>query len=173
MGGNDSLIFDGASLALTADGKIAAQALSFSKKTWFLLDTETGQGEIHPQPRQEIEYAFRALVIGTRDYVYKCGFKVVLVGLSGGIDSAVVASIAPQTRSAQNVPGVSMPGPYSSEGSKDDAALSRGEESGINLITLPIGSVFDAYRRRWRRSSERWLPTLPRKIFRRASEEII
>jgi NAD+ synthase (glutamine-hydrolysing) len=96
VGGNDSLIFDGASLALTADGKIAAQALAFEEDL-VLFDTATGQGEIHPVPRQEIEYAYKALVIGTRDYVTKCGFKNVLVGLSGGVDSAVVR-LSPWTR---------------------------------------------------------------------------
>ncbi len=145
VGGNDSLIFDGASLALTADGKVAAQALAFEEDL-VLFDTETGQGEIHPQPRQEIEYAYRALVIGTRDYVRKCGFKKALVGLSGGIDSAVVAAIAVDALGADNVQGVSMPGPYSSEGSKNDAkALA--QSLGIKLITLPIGDVFDAYRK--------------------------
>ncbi len=145
VGGNDSLIFDGASLALTADGKVAAQALAFEEDL-VLFDTATSQGEIHPQPRQEIEYAYRALVIGTRDYVSKCGFKKVLVGLSGGIDSAVVAAIAVDALGAENVQGVSMPGPYSSEGSRDDAkALAK--NLGINLITLPIGEVFDSYRK--------------------------
>jgi len=145
VGGNDSLIFDGASLALTADGKIAAQALAFEEDL-VMFDTETGQGEIHAQPKQEIEYAYRALVLGTRDYVSKCGFKRVLVGLSGGIDSAVVAAIAVDALGAANVQGVSMPGPFSSEGSKDDAkALA--QNLGIELIPLPIGGVFDAYRK--------------------------
>jgi NAD+ synthase (glutamine-hydrolysing) len=145
VGGNDGLIFDGASLALTADGKVAAQALAFEEDL-VLFDTETGQGEIHPQPRQEIEYAYRALLIGTRDYVSKCGFKTVLVGLSGGVDSAVVASIAVEALGAENVQGVSMPGPYSSQGSQDDAkALAK--NLGINLITLPISEVFESYRR--------------------------
>jgi NAD+ synthase (glutamine-hydrolysing) len=144
VGGNDSLIFDGASLALTADGKVAAQALAFEEDL-VLFDSETGQGEIHPQPREEIEYAYRALVIGTRDYVSKCGFKRVLVGLSGGVDSAVVASIAVDALGAANVQGVSMPGPFSSEGSKNDAkALA--SNLGIQLITIPITDVFHAYR---------------------------
>jgi len=145
VGGNDSLIFDGASLALTADGKVAAQALAFEEDL-VLFDTETGYGEIHPQPREEIAYAYRALVIGTRDYVSKCGFKKALVGLSGGVDSAVVASIAVDALGAENVQGVSMPGPYSSEGSKEDAkALA--SNLGIQLITVPISDVFDAYRK--------------------------
>ena len=144
FGGNDSLIFDGASVALTPDGKVASQALAFEEDL-VLFDTVTGEGEIHEQPRQEIEYAYRALVIGTRDYVQKCGFKKVLVGLSGGIDSAVVDAIATEALGAQNVLGVSMPGPFSSEGSKKDAA-SLAQNLGIEFMTLPIGGVFDAYR---------------------------
>ena len=143
-GGNDSLIFDGASVALTPDGKVAAQALAFEEDL-VLFDTETGEGEIHEQPRQEIEYAFRALVTGTRDYVHKCGFKKVLVGLSGGIDSAVVAAMAVAALGAENVLGVSMPGPFSSEGSKSDAAAVA-KNLGIEFMTLPISDVFDAYR---------------------------
>src|ERR1700738_2447442 len=145
VGGNDSLIFDGASLALTADGKVAARGLAFEEDL-VLFDTETGQGELHPQPREEIEYAYRALVTGTRDYVSKCGFKKVLVGLSGGVDYAVVATIAVDALGAENVQGVSMPGPYSSEGSKNDAkAVATNLD--IELITLPIGEVFNSYRK--------------------------
>jgi len=145
VGGDDSLIFDGASMALTAEGKVAAQALAFEEDL-VLFDTVTGEGEIHKQPHEEIAYAYRALITGTQDYVRKCGFKRVLVGLSGGIDSAVVASIAVDALGASNVLGVSMPGPYSSEGSKSDAkALAH--NLGIELITLPIGEVFDAYQK--------------------------
>jgi NAD+ synthase (glutamine-hydrolysing) len=145
VGGDDSLIFDGASMALTADGNVAAQALAFQEDL-VLFDTATGQGDIHAQPHEEIAYAHRALIIGTSDYVRKCSFKKVLVGLSGGIDSAVVAAIAVEALGAENVLGVSMPGPYSSEGSKADArALAK--NLGIQLVTVPITDVFDAYRR--------------------------
>src|SRR5246500_662573 len=145
VGGDDSLIFDGASMAVTADGKVAAQALAFEEDL-VLFDTETGEGEFHPQPPEEIEYAYRALVVGTRDYVSKCGFKKVLVGLSGGIDSAVVAAIAVDALGAGNVQGVSMPGPFSSEGSKQDAkALA--DNLGIGMVTIPITDVFEAYRK--------------------------
>jgi NAD+ synthase/NAD+ synthase (glutamine-hydrolysing) len=143
VGGNDSLIFDGASMALTSDGKVAAQALSFEEDL-VLFDTASGAGEIHPQPKEEIAYAYRALVIGTRDYVQKCGFKKVLVGLSGGVDSAVVAAIAVDALGAENLLGVSMPGPYSSEGSRADAKALAGN-LGIPFITVPITDVFEAY----------------------------
>src|SRR5580765_3639669 len=145
VGGDDSLIFDGASMAVTADGRVAAQAAAFEEDL-VLFDTETGEGEFHPQPPEEIEYAYRALVVGTRDYVGKCGFKKVLIGLSGGIDSAVVASIAVDALGAENVQGVSMPGPFSSEGSKQDAkALA--QNLGISVVTIPISEVFDSYRK--------------------------
>ncbi|HYL83221.1 MAG TPA: NAD+ synthase [Candidatus Angelobacter sp.] len=145
VGGNDSLIFDGASMALTADGNVAAQALAFEEDI-VLFDTATGKGELHEQPQEEIAYTYRALLTGTRDYVRKCGFKKVLVGLSGGVDSAVVASIAVESLGAENVLGVSMPGPFSSEGSKTDAtALAK--NLGIEFIALPITDVFAAYKK--------------------------
>ena len=144
VGGNDSLIFDGASVALTLDGKVAAQAAAFEEDL-VLFDTATGRGEIHEQPPEEIVYALRALVMGTRDYVHKCRFTKAVVGLSGGIDSAVVAAIAVEALGAENVLGVSMPGPFSSEGSKADAQAVA-KNLGIELKTIPISTVFDAYR---------------------------
>ncbi len=145
VGGDDSLIFDGASMALTADGNVAAQALAFEEDL-VLFDTVTGKGEIHEQPQEEIAYAYHALITGTRDYVRKCNFKKVLVGLSGGIDSAVVGSLAVAALGAENVLGVFMPGPFSSEGSKTDAAA-LAKNLGIKLIVLAITDVFEAYNR--------------------------
>jgi len=143
VGGDDSLIFDGASIAITAEGRIAAQAKAFEEDV-VLFDTTTGEGDIHEQPDDEIAYAYQALVTGTRDYVRKCRFAKAIVGLSGGVDSAVVASIAVAALGASNVLGVSMPGPYSSEGSKADAkALA--QNLGIEFLTVPISEVFDAY----------------------------
>ncbi|HTZ33893.1 MAG TPA: NAD+ synthase [Methylomirabilota bacterium] len=144
VGGNDSLIFDGASIALTASGRIAAQAKAFEEDL-VLFDTVTAEGDLHDQPTSEVASAFQALVLGTRDYVRKCGFSKAIVGLSGGVDSAVVASIAVSALGRENVLGVSMPGPYSSEGSKTDAqALAH--NLGIELLAIPIASVFDAYK---------------------------
>jgi NAD+ synthase (glutamine-hydrolysing) len=143
VGGNDSLIFDGASTAFSAAGKIAAQAKAFEEDL-VLFDTTTGEGEIHEQPLDEIAYAYQALLLGTRDYVRKCNFTKTIVGLSGGVDSAVVASIAVAALGPSNVLGVSMPGPYSSEGSKTDAqALAH--NLGIGFLSIPISSVFDSY----------------------------
>jgi NAD+ synthase (glutamine-hydrolysing) len=143
VGGNDSLVFDGASIALTADGKVAAQAKAFEEDL-VLFDTVTGQGDLHEQPGPEIAYAHNALVLGTRDYVRKCNFSKTIVGLSGGVDSAVVASLAVEALGPENVLGVSMPGPYSSEGSRTDAqALTH--NLGIQFLSIPIASVFEAY----------------------------
>jgi NAD+ synthase (glutamine-hydrolysing) len=145
VGGDDNLIFDGASMAINADGRVAAQALAFQEDL-VLFDTATGQGEIHKQPPTEIAYAYEALLTGTADYVRKCGFKKVLIGLSGGIDSSVVACIAVHALGAENVLGVSMPGPFSSAGSKNDAA-GLAKNLGIQFITLPITDVFEEYKR--------------------------
>ena len=144
VGGDDNLIFDGASMAINADGRVAAQALAFQEDL-VLFDTATGQGEIHKQPPTEIAYAYEALLTGTADYVRKCGFKKVLIGLSGGIDSSVVACIAVHALGAENVLGVSMPGPFSSAGSKNDAAA-LAKNLGIQFITLPITDVFEQYK---------------------------
>ncbi len=145
VGGDDSLIFDGSSIAITARGEIAAQAKAFEEDL-ALFDTVTGRGEIHQQPESEIAYAHHALVTGTRDYVRKCRFSKAIVGLSGGVDSAVVASIAVDALGASNVLGVSMPGPYSSEGSKTDARL-LSQNLGIEFLSIPIARVFEAYQR--------------------------
>jgi NAD+ synthase (glutamine-hydrolysing) len=143
VGGNDSLIFDGASVAFTADGRIAAHAKAFEEDL-VLFDTVTNEGDIHEQPPDEIAYSYQALVLGTRDYVRKCNFSKTIVGLSGGVDSAVVAAIAVAALGKENVLGVSMPGPYSSEGSRTDAqALAR--NLGIEFQTIPISQVFDSY----------------------------
>jgi len=143
VGGDDSLIFDGASIALTPDGKIAAQAKAFEEDI-VLFDTITGEGEIHSQVKEEIAYAYQALILGTRDYVRKCKFSRAIVGLSGGVDSALVAAIAVDALGKENVLGVSMPGPYSSEGSKADAQC-LAHNLGIEFLTIPITSVFDSY----------------------------
>jgi len=144
VGGNDSLLFDGSSIALTADARVAAQARSFEEDL-VCFDSAAGTGDIRSQPVDELACAYSALVCGTRDYVRKCGFRRVLVGLSGGIDSAVVGCIAAAAVGPENVLGVSMPGPYSSEGSLRDARK-LAENLGIQVLVLPIGDVFGSYR---------------------------
>src|SRR5271170_7264791 len=145
VGGNDSLIFDGSSVAFMPDGRVAARAKSFEEDLIF-FDTVTGEGDIRPVIEDELEAAFRALVMGTRDYVRKCGFKKVVVGLSGGVDSAMVAAIATEALGKENVLGVGMPGPYSSEGSLRDARQ-LAHNLGIEFVTLPISDTFNCYRK--------------------------
>ena len=145
VGGNDSLVFDGSSVAFTAGGKLGALASSFRDDLVF-FDVSTGAGDIRSQPKDELEAAYDALVCGTRDYVYKCGFRDVVIGLSGGIDSALVAAIAADALGPQNVLGVSMPGPYSSPGSSCDAKK-LAENLGIPYQILPINEIFETYRR--------------------------
>ncbi|HYY69098.1 MAG TPA: NAD+ synthase, partial [Terriglobales bacterium] len=145
VGGNDQLVFDGSSLALGPEGQVVAQAKSFEDDLVF-LDTETLAGDMHPQIEGLEASAYAALVLGTRDYVRKCGFQRVIVGLSGGIDSALTACIAVDALGAENVTGVSMPGPYSSRGSIEDArALVN--NLGINFEIVRITEIFDDYRK--------------------------
>jgi NAD+ synthase (glutamine-hydrolysing) len=145
VGGNDSLVFDGSSVAFMGDGRIAALAKSFDEDLVF-FNTATGEGDIRPRIGEEIEAVYRALALGTRDYVRKCGFKQVVIGLSGGVDSSLVAAIAVDALGPENVTGVAMPGPYSSEGSLRDAkALAK--NLGIRLLIMGINEEFHSYRK--------------------------
>ena len=120
VGGNDSLVFDGSSLVIAPDGRVVAQGKSFEEDLIY-FDSGKLTGDMHPQIVGEEASAYEALVLGTRDYVRKCGFQRAIIGLSGGIDSALTASIAADALGPENVIGVGMPGPYSSQGSIDDA----------------------------------------------------
>ncbi|MBI3404017.1 MAG: NAD+ synthase [Acidobacteria bacterium] len=144
VGGNDSLVFDGGSIAVTAEGRVAAQARLFDEDL-VLFDTETGLGEVHPQTPDELEAIYLALVCGTRDYVRKTGFAKVVIGLSGGIDSALVAAIAAAALGAENVLGVAMPGPFSSDHSLRDAK-SLADNLGIRYQMLDINEAYRTYR---------------------------
>jgi len=146
-GGNDGLVFDGASLVVGPKGDVVARGASFAENL-LVFDTDTGAqvgGEAASGPvLDEVEEVWKALVLGTRDYVRKCGFTKVLVGLSGGIDSALVAAIAVEALGAENVLGVGMPSEYSSLGSIGDArALAK--NLGVRFELLPIHDVFAQY----------------------------
>jgi len=144
VGGNDSLVFDGSSVVLNAEGKVIAQGRSFEEDLIYFDSTDLS-GEIHEQIAGDDASAYAALVLGTRDYMQKCGFRMAIVGLSGGIDSALTAAIATDAVGPENVIGVGMPGPYSSEGSIDDArALA--QNLGIRFELLTINPVYEAYR---------------------------
>jgi NAD+ synthase (glutamine-hydrolysing) len=145
VGGNDSLVFDGSSVVFDPTGKIIAQCKSFEEDMVF-FDSEQLSGEIHEQIAGDEASAYSALVLGTRDYVRKCGFKQVIVGLSGGIDSALTAAIAADAVGPANVIGVGMPGPYSSEGSIEDAKT-LASNLGIRFELLCITEVVEKYRK--------------------------
>jgi NAD+ synthase/NAD+ synthase (glutamine-hydrolysing) len=145
VGGNDSLVFDGSSLVLDRAGNVIAQGKSFEEDLVY-FDSEKLTGEMHPQIEGEEASAFAALVLGTRDYVRKCGFRQVIIGLSGGIDSALTATVAAEAVGPENVIGVAMPGPYSSEGSIADART-LAENLGIRFELLPITNMVDAARK--------------------------
>jgi NAD+ synthase (glutamine-hydrolysing) len=143
VGGNDSLVFDGSSMVIAPDGRLVAQARSFEEDL-VLFDSDSLAGDLHPQIEGLEASAYATLVLGTRDYVRKCGFHRVIVGLSGGVDSALTAAIATDALGPQNVIGVGMPGPYSSRGSIDDARALAGN-LGIRFETIRITETFDAY----------------------------
>ena len=143
VGGNDSLVFDGSSFALGPDSNVITQAKSFDEDLVY-FHTESLTGDMHQQDPGVEASAYSALVLGTRDYVRKCGFQRVVLGLSGGIDSALTACIAVDALGRQNVIGVSMPGPYSSQGSIDDSA-ELAKNLGIQFEPVPIGDIFDSY----------------------------
>ena len=145
VGGNDSVIFDGSSVVIGPDGSIIAEARSFSEDLIY-CDTESLEGDRHPQIEGDEANAYSALVLGTRDYVHKCGFRKALVGLSGGIDSALTAAIAVDALGAENVMGIGMPGPYSSPGSIEDAAA-LAKNLGIRFEIIPIGDIYESFRK--------------------------
>ena len=147
VGGNDHLVFDGSSFAVDAAGGLTARAHSFEEDLVFWEIGESGQadgGRGGPRPAadsaDEYEAVYDALVLGCRDYVRKCGFDKAIVGLSGGIDSALTVVIAADALGAENVTGVAMPGPYSSAGSVIDARHTA-ETLGIRFETLDINGA--------------------------------
>jgi NAD+ synthase (glutamine-hydrolysing) len=144
VGGNDSLVFDGSSLVVNREGNVIAQGLSFEEDLIY-FDSQSLTGEMHQEVAGDEASVYSALVLGTRDYIQKCGFRKAIVGLSGGIDSALTAVIAADAVGADNVIGVGMPGPYSSPGSIEDAR-SLAKNLGIRFELLSINPVYDAYR---------------------------
>jgi len=146
VGGNDSLIFDGSSLALNARGELIAQAASFEEDLVLvdpLLDS-LGAPVVPAPDEDDTAAAYHALVLGTRDYVRKCGFQKAIVALSGGIDSALVAAIAKDALGAENVLGIGMPSPYSSAGSIDDSRR-LAANLGIGYEVINISALFEQY----------------------------
>ncbi len=139
VGGNDQLVFDGNSIAVGASGNLIAQLAAFREDEKVVDTDSTTAMEFHE--RKTPEELFAALSLGVRDYFRKCNFHSAVIGLSGGVDSAVTAIIAVNALGAENVTGVSMPSPYSSRGSIDDArALAH--NLGIKFLEIPITDAF-------------------------------
>jgi len=142
VGGNDELIFDGSSVALSSNGKTIGQAPSF-ESSCSVIDLESGPAEMKDEDLLEMESIHQALVLGLRDYAHKSGFRKGLIGLSGGIDSAVTAALAVEALGKENVIGISLPSAISSDHSRDDArALA--QNLGIAYHTLPIQKIVDS-----------------------------
>jgi NAD+ synthetase len=142
-GGNDELIFDGTSMAFNAEGGLVARAKSF-EEDFVVVDT-SGSPFLQPTVVPDEENIYKALVLGLRDYMRKCGFKSAVLGLSGGIDSALVACLAVEALGAKNVRGVSLPSRYSSQGSLEDARL-LAARLGIAYDVIPIEPPFASVR---------------------------
>lgn len=159
VGANDSLIFDGDSFAMNAEGEVIGQACAFQEDL-VLVDTRQDEPIRVTHVREEVATAatqaggpaecqrtWDALVLGTRDYLRKCGFRKALVGLSGGIDSALVAVIAVAALGAENVQAIGMPSEFSSSGSLTDAEL-LAQNLGIPFDVLPIREIYDQFTHR-------------------------
>lgn len=153
VGGQDELVFDGGSMVLASDGTVVASAVEFAEellvcdlllpKSKSAVAPQQSRGDI-AEPMDENAQIFSALVLGTRDYVQKNGFTDVVIGLSGGVDSALVAAIATQALGSEHVHGVAMPSRYSSTGSISDAEL-LARNLGIDIQTISIEPAFGAY----------------------------
>ena len=142
-GGNDELVFDGNSIAMNRRGETIAQLPAFQEAEAVL---ETEATEVVAVREREVSADLSdALSLGVCDYLRKCGFKTAVLGLSGGIDSAVVAALAVRALGPENVLGVSMPSPYSSRGSIDDA-LALARNLGIKCLEIPIGDAFACFK---------------------------
>jgi len=143
VGGNDDLIFDGVSFVIDSNGEIKARCKDF-EEDFVVYDFDSNTGEVHYISQSEEESLFKALCLGVKDYCGKIGFKKVVIGLSGGIDSAVTAAIAVCALGKENVTGITMPSIYSSEGSVNDSEK-LAHNLGIEFLNAPIVNMFDSY----------------------------
>lgn len=141
VGGNDELVFDGNSLVFNGAGELIAQGRAF-EEDFVVVDTGSSP-PISPRAPPEEECVYKALVLGLRDYFHKCGFQSAVLGLSGGIDSALVACLAVAALGPDHVQGVSLPSQFSSQGSLDDARL-LAQRLGLRYDVIPIQPCFEA-----------------------------
>jgi NAD+ synthase (glutamine-hydrolysing) len=144
VGANDELIFDGRSLLVDARGEAVEAFPSFHEFLQTVNTTTAGDPRQY-EPHDRTESIYQALVLGIRDYTRKCGFSKVTLGLSGGIDSSLVCCLAREALGAENVLGVSMPSPYSSEASVKDAKQ-LAQNLGVEFRVIPITDIMDSYR---------------------------
>ncbi|MGM3308339.1 NAD+ synthase [Anabaena sp. WFMT] len=148
VGGNDDLIFDGRSFALNRQGEVICRAKGFESDLLVVefdeIQRDLQLGVVSSVYESEDEEIWHALILGVKDYIQKCHFSQVVLGLSGGIDSALVAAIATAALGKENVFGVLMPSPYSSQHSISDA-LALGENLGIKTHILPIGELMQGF----------------------------
>jgi NAD+ synthase (glutamine-hydrolysing) len=143
VGANDSLIFDGDSLVVGPDGDVLAQGHAFAEDL-VVFDTSAAATPLPMRAEDHTKFSWDALVLGTRDYVRKCGFKKAIVGLSGGIDSALVAALAVEALGKENVQGVGMPSEFSSTGSVSDAEK-LAKNLGIAFAVTPIRDIYSQF----------------------------
>ena len=142
VGGDDDVLFDGRSAAYDAEGRLVARLASFDED--FAVVEVPGTAPIALPPRDEVDVLRKALVMGIRDYAQKTGFRTAVLGLSGGVDSAVTACLAAEALGPGNVHAVAMPGPFSSPASEADARALAGR-LGLPYHVVPIGAVYEAY----------------------------
>lgn len=146
VGGNDDLVFDGHSLAFGSDGSLWARGKEFEEDL-VLVDTDAASGELRDVAPSDERAALEALVLGTRDYARKCGFRTAVIGLSGGIDSALTAVIGARALGAENLHGIAMPSRYTSDQSVRDAQ-SIAEALGMPLHLVAIDEIFETFLRK-------------------------
>ncbi len=143
VGGNDDLVFDGRSCAFDSEGQLIARGKAFQDDL-VTVDLDTMTSTIAEDDFTKESEIWRALVLGTRDYVLKCGFREVILGLSGGVDSALTAAIASEALGSKKVLGVIMPSPYSSKGSIEDSKR-LANNLGIRTLTIPISDIMESF----------------------------
>jgi NAD+ synthase/NAD+ synthase (glutamine-hydrolysing) len=143
VGGNDQLLFDGASTVFGADGQVLARGRDFVDDL-IVFDTQSMQGDMHELAEDRRDSVFNALVMGTRDYVTKCGFQTAVIGLSGGIDSALTACIAAEALGPENVFTVFMPSAYTSQENFEDTRQ-LAQNLGVDYTIIPIDAIFQQF----------------------------
>ncbi len=143
VGGNDDLLFDGTSMVFDRKGRLKSRGLEFSSD-FLVWDTELNEGDVRGVPNDLEESVLNGLTMGVRDYLVKCGFRKALVGLSGGIDSSLVAVLACRALGPENVMGLGMPSAYTRDMSREDAVLLCGT-LGMQFREIPIAGIFGSY----------------------------